>query len=134
MGQAIIRTIQNRTLEGTDLDGRPFAPYSQRYIESRDFRLAGKSPGDVNLRLTQDMMNSLVVSETSPDSVTIWFSSDEAAQKAEWAEASDNGPSRRFFGVTDSELSTILGQYAAPESATRSLALDILQRIFTIGR
>jgi hypothetical protein len=134
VGRQIIQTIQNRTLEGLDLEGRPFAPYSKRYIDSREFKAAGKSPSEVNLRLTEEMMNAMEVQGSEPGSVTIGFNSIAAAQKAEWAEASDNGPSRKFFDVTPTELSNILAQYAAPQTATRTLAMDILQRIFTIGR
>lgn len=134
MGHQIIRTIQNRTLEGIGLDGQPFAPYSERYVESREFKAAGKSPFEVNLRLTEEMISSMEVQSSEPGSVTIGFSSLDAAKKAKWAEASDNGPARKFFDVTPSELSSILAQYAAPQSAIRNLATDILQRIFTIVR
>jgi hypothetical protein len=116
------------------VNGKPFAGYSKRYVDSKEFRVAGKSASQVDLRFTHEMMNSLAILESGSGSITLGFSSDEAAKKAEWAEASDNGPSRKFFGLSDAELSTILDQYAAPEAATRSLASEALQRIFQIGR
>lgn len=132
MGQAIIRKIQLRTLEGIDIDGKRFAPYSKRYKDSKEFALAGKS-SSVDLRFTHEMMNSLEVLESASGSLTIGFSNPEASKKAEWAEASDNGPSRRFMGVSESELSDILRQHAAPSASTRGLAEEILRRIFSGG-
>lgn len=121
-----------RTLEGRDLEGNKFAPYSKRYKESKDFQIAGKS-STVDLRLTHEMMNSLEVLESGAGSITIGFTNPEAGKKAEWAEASDNGPSRKFMGVTDAELSSILKQYAAPTVATRGLAEEILRRLLSGG-
>jgi hypothetical protein len=134
VGQAIIRRIQDRTLEGIDSEGKPFAGYSKRYVDSKEFRIAGKSASRVDLRLTHEMMNSLAITESAKGSVTIGFTSTEASKKAEWAEASDNGPSRKFMGISESELSKILAQYAAPESAMRNLAIEALQRIFSFGK
>ena len=80
------------------------------------------------------MMNSLEVLDSQSGTLSIGFSDPEAAKKAEWAAASDNGPSRKFLGVSDKELSTILGEYAASPGASNSLAMDILQRIFSLGK
>ena len=134
VGQAIIRKIKLRTLEGVDLDGKPFANYSKRYTESKDFKLAGKSSSEVDLRFTHEMMDSLEVLSVDGGSVTIGFTNEAAGKKAEWAEASDNGPSRKFMGVTDKELSSILSQHAAPTQATRGLAEEVLKRIFSFGQ
>lgn len=129
VGQQIIKTIQERTLQGRNLDGSAFHPYSPRYVNSKEFRLAGKSAKDVNLRFTEEMLTSLVVTKTGAGTVTIGFDSDYAAQKAQWAEAGDNGPSRRFFGVTPDELSSILETYQAPDNLPSGLGESILARL-----
>ena len=59
IADAIIEHIKFRTEQGIDKDGKPFAPYSKRYIESLDFKIAGKSAGDVNLTLSGDMLAEL---------------------------------------------------------------------------
>lgn len=130
----MIKKIQLRTLEGKDLNGQPFAQYSKRYTDSLDFRLADKDPNSVDLRFTHEMMNAMRVASTATGSITIGFISLAAEQKAKWAEADDNGPSRKFFGISKSELDQIVAQFSAPEQATRGLAAEVLRRIFLIGK
>lgn len=134
MGRAIIKKIQLRTLEGKDLDGKRFAPYSKSYSQSLDFKLAGKSPKAVDLRFTHEMMQGMTVLHSEVGSVTIGFISDAANKKAEWAQADDNGPARKFFGITPTELQAIVAQYAAPQDATRGLAESILRGLLGFGK
>lgn len=130
----MIKKIQLRTLEGKDVDGRPFAPYSKAYTESLDFKLANKDAHIVDLRFTHEMMNAMKVIHSSLGNVTIGFVNLAAAQKAKWTEADDNGPSRKFFGISKSDLDAIIAQHAAPTQATRGLAAEVLRRIFLNGK
>lgn len=134
MGQAAIRKIQLRTLQGLDVNGQRFASYSKGYTQSLDFKNAGKSPGQVDLRFTHEMMQGMTVLHSETGSVTIGFISDAANKKAQWAEASDNGPARKFFGISRAELDVIVAQYAAPHLATRSLAEEFLRGLLGFGK
>lgn len=111
IAEEVIEYIRQRTEEGRDINGAPFAPYSKSYINSLEFEIAGKSPYEVNLRLTGDMMESIKLITHSTGSVTIGFEPGEENDKAAWAAASDNGPSRRFLGVMEDELEDIIDRY-----------------------
>lgn len=70
LADLIIEHIVDRTDRGLDKNGRKFPPYSRTrkdskgniiegYIDSLDFKNAGKSPNRVNLQLTGDMLAAL---------------------------------------------------------------------------
>ena len=80
------------------------------------------------------MMNAMTVTEAQTGSVTIGFVSQIASKKAEWAQAADNGPSRKFFGVSPAELEMIIAQNSAPENATRALAVEVLRGLLGFGK
>lgn len=100
-----------RTDKGVDSEGQKFAGYSETYVNSLEFKIAGKSKNEVNLQLSGDMLNSIQVIGEGPGYVTLGF--DEGTpenDKAVWAERSDNGPSRKFLGLTEAELELIIAE------------------------
>lgn len=112
VGRTIIRYILERTEEGLDVNGKKFANYSDSYSQSLDFKIAGKSQNHPNLRLTGDMLGAgFQVLEHGPGYVTIGFEAGtKENDKAAWAQASDNGPSRRFVGIDERVVDIIVAE------------------------
>ena len=111
LADKVISFIQERTDSGKDVNNRSFAKYSADYIASPEFKQAGKSPDHVNLRLSNDMMDSLELLSHGSGYITIGYQADtESNNKAIWNEASDNGPSRKFVGISDSDLEKLIAE------------------------
>jgi hypothetical protein len=92
-------------------NGKKFAPYSQSYAESQDFKIAGKSKNEVNLQLSGDTIKSMQILQNNPGYVTIGFNDGTPENdKAAWAQADDNGPQRRFLSLSDKELEQIIAE------------------------
>lgn len=111
--RVVIREIQARTDRGLDKNGNRFKGYSKSYINSLDFKIAGKSPSRVNLKLTGEMMNTMEVVSDAPGIVYVGYKAGTAENdKAAWARASDNGPSREFLGLPDSVLNKLIQDFS----------------------
>ena len=117
--------IQDRTDQGIDQNGRRFRRYSKLYAESLEFKLAGKSRNDVDLRFTNEMMDSIVVTGDGPGYVEIGFDNEEARLKMLYNE----GNGRSFFGIQQSELDSILVDYPVPQTVSQSLSTAILSEL-----
>jgi hypothetical protein len=109
LGRAVVNHILERTANNTDVNGKRFANYSKAYANSLEFKIAGKSKNDPNLRLQGDMLDSLGILEHGPGYVTVGYSAgSQENNKAAWAAASDNGPSRRFLGIQEADLEILI--------------------------
>src|SRR4029077_757463 len=64
--------IVRRTISGLDENERGFTPYSRDYAARKAAELGG---GGVNLQVSGAMLNAIVISEVTEDSVTLSFSS-----------------------------------------------------------
>lgn len=73
LGDLVIDHIIRRTESGVDKRGREFPGYSKGYIDSLDFRNAGKSAADINLTLSGDMLASLKLLQQSEGFLSIGF-------------------------------------------------------------
>lgn len=109
LGDRIVTFIQVRTANGLDVNNRPFPVYSDSYAGSDEFKLFGKAKTRVNLRQSGDTMASLDVINHGEGFITIGFQpgSDEN-DKATWIQAADNGISRLFLGIADSDLQALV--------------------------
>lgn len=58
LAELIMVEIRKMTKRSLDVDGAPFAEYSESYKESTEFEIAGKT-SKVNLTLTGDMLASM---------------------------------------------------------------------------
>lgn len=126
LADKVISLIKERTDKNKDVDGSKFAPYSNSYVASQDFKNAGKSKSDVNLRLTNEMMDSIQLIDQGPGFITIGFESGtDANDKAVWQERSDNGPSRKFVGINDKDLTRLLAEVQV-EMPSANTQVDIL--------
>jgi hypothetical protein len=73
LGEDIIEYMRKRTEGGKDSEGKPFPKYSKEYIKSLDFKIAGKSPGKINLTQTGEMLADIQVLDIKKDKLVIGF-------------------------------------------------------------
>lgn len=132
LGELVIDHILERTSQGLDKNNKGFTAYAKSYSGSKDFRLAGKSKSTVNLQLTGDMLQSMTLLDHGTGYITVGYESGtDANDKADWAAASDNGPSREFVGIKESNLNLLVEQVNLTkvdenEEASNTLARRIL--------
>lgn len=133
LGRSIIQFIQSRTKKGIDLNNRKFPGYSSDYTQSKDFKNAGKSRR-VNLSQSGDTIASIELLSHGPGYITIGYDSGSFENdKAVWIQRSDNGMSRMFLGLTDSDLNKLVKNITARRTAkvgsTRTLTDTIVSGI-----
>lgn len=125
LGEDIIEFIVDRTQKGIDKDGRPFKKYSKAYINSLDFKIAGKSKGKVDLQLSGDMLAALSVLDYSKEGkVVLGFKkgSEENAKadgniRGTYGQSTPNpGKARDFLGINRRDLATIMAVYVQEQS------------------
>ncbi len=135
IGREMVNTIIARTSQGLDKNRNAFASYSKEYVESNDFKLAGKSRGTVNLKLSNDMLSDLALIGVRKGEIEIGFEDDLQRAKAHGHITGANGklPKRDFFGISGAELATIMRRIPPPidydkarEEAKKRLGVDNL--------
>lgn len=126
IGEEIVELIRQRTESGMGVvkigEGKwrhkQFPPYSKAYVESLEFKIAGKSKNRVNLTLSGDMLASLDVLDHSDGEILIGF--ERGSQENDRAEGNIKGSyggkpnprkARNFLGITPGELAEILEKY-----------------------
>jgi hypothetical protein len=108
VGRLVISFIQDRTAKGKDINNASFKPYSDDYKDSVDFDIAGKT-NRVNLSQSGDTIASIEVLSHGTGFVTIGYEAGSFENdKAVWLQRSDNGASRKFLGLTDADLDSII--------------------------
>ena len=110
LADLIIERIVERTDQGKDKDGNPFAKYSKEYKESLDFKNAGKG-ATPNLQLSGDMLAALKVLDSTRNYITVGFEKgSEENGKADgnirgtYGKPTPVGPKRDFLGISDTDL------------------------------
>lgn len=125
IGQDIVEHIRQRSEAGVGVKERGgkwvksrFPGYSEAYAKSLDFKIAGKSRGNVNLTLSGDMLIALDVLSHRSDSILIGYEngSEENARadgniRGSYGGAPNPRKARNFLGITPSELDAILARY-----------------------
>lgn len=126
IAQDIIDRIVERTQDGKSKRGKQFAGYSKAYAESLNFKIAGKSKGDVNLTQSGDMLGALDILEQKVGSITIGFENGSPENgvadgniRGTYGQGSQVGPKRDFLGITKNELKAILSEYPIKDDRTR---------------
>lgn len=123
----VIDFIVKRSLSGKDVNNQDFPKaknskykYSEGYVKSLDFKIAGKSPNKINLKQSFEMLNSIVLRNQSSGNLRIGIEAGdrENAKKAEGNELGTYGqktpkPSRarKFIGIAKQDLDKILKKY-----------------------
>lgn len=119
IGQALIDKIISRTESGKDVNGKPFKKYSKEYIESDEFKAFDKSPGEINMTLTGQMLGTLDVLQTAGSKVKIGWADDTENAKAYNHNVGDTIKNKRaFFGVTKADLNEIKKEFKADVEAS----------------
>jgi hypothetical protein len=113
----VLEFIRERTDKGRDKNGRKFTGYSKSYIQSLDFKIAHKSAGKVNLKLTGDMMIALQLLKDKRESLTIGYEKNtEENDKAEgnikgtYGDLNRKPKPRNFLGISMADLSAIIAK------------------------
>lgn len=139
IAQDIIDTIVERTtVKNIDRKGNPFPGYSKAYTQSLDFKIAGKTKGNVNLRLSGDMLNSLKVLNTKKGEITIGFDRGDSENngkaegniKGTYGQKTSTGKKRDFLGLPRNQIKEIQDSYVP----TRENRERILERIAAINQ
>lgn len=134
IGQDIVNFIRKRTEQGLDVNGDEFKPYTipkgkkeSPYENSLAFKIAGKTKGKVDLKLSGDMLAMLRVLETKKNAVKIGYdTSDAEAGRAEGNQIGSYGQpranskkARPFIGIDSEQLKAILAKYPLDNDAKR---------------
>lgn len=113
IGIEIINYIVERTKNGVGIGKKDFkSKYSSNYTKTAEFKIADKTPKDVNLTLSGDMLDAIEVLETSTGRIQIGFKTAFENDKSVWVERKGF----RFLGVTDKELNQILKDFGPPST------------------
>ena len=137
IGEAVVDYVRERTQDGKSWRNRSFAGYSESYAKSLDFKIAGKSKGDVNLTLSGDMLGALEVLAVKRGRIKIGIDAGKFPQEAGKAEGNilgtygqskPVGPKRDFLGITKADLNRILDQFTPEDSEANSEADNALRR------
>lgn len=130
----IMSRVRQRTLSGKDVNGRNFPGYEPKYVKSVDFKAAGKSKNQVNLRLSGEMLAYMEVLKNQKGKVVIGYSDEDQAGKAEGNNIGSYGgkknpkKARNFLGINPKELSSILAKYPLREDARRDARTEAVLR------
>ena len=122
----VVEFIRERSQKGRDKDNKSFVGYSERYRNSLDFKIAGKS-GKVDLTLSGDMLAALDVLKTSSRGLTIGYEAGdsingrvEGNRIGSYGGKPNSKRARDFLGISKDDLSKILRKY--PQDSEQSLA------------
>ncbi len=130
IARELVQIILKRTEEGKDKKGKPFKEYSDAYEMSDDFFLAGKIPGQVDLRLSGDMLADFGVLSARDGRIVLGFESEEQRGKAHGHQTGKDGkkskkgkafPVRDFLGISKEELKQALRKVPPPRDYLEAL-------------
>ena len=131
----IIDQIIDRTKSGKDKKGKDFPGYSKGYVDSFDFKLAGKSKSKVDLSLSNEMLNSITLLNHKSGEITIGY---EKGDDLNNAKAEGNikgtygqkkpipGKKRDFLGISKTELKEITDKYPTKKGSKNTELLQTL--------
>lgn len=117
IGQAMVDYMLERVDNGKGIGGVKLAsPYSESYAESLDFKAAGKSKRDINMKLTGDML-SAVDFDQDGNTITLKIDAPDQAIKAYGHQTgfeghpTIKGPKRPFFGLSLKEIKNVASEF-----------------------
>lgn len=136
IGQKIIDYIEERVDDGLGYGRTKLkSPYSDAYANSLNFKAAGKSQSDVNMKLSGDMMASIDIIEVNGSKITIGIDDPDQVPKAFNHQTGDTVPKRPFFGVTNDELKQyVLSEFKDEIRAKRTTSAEEQSRLISAIR
>lgn len=124
----IIEFIRDRTQKGLSWNNRDLPGYSDSYVHSLNFKIAGKSKDKVDLTQSGDMLGALTLIDSRDGKLTIGFENGSQENaiadgniRGTYGHAKPVGPKRDFLGITKGDLQRILDNFT-PEDATAGAA------------
>jgi hypothetical protein len=139
IGLEVIEFIIDRTKNGLDVNGNPFAAYKKSYKETFEYQIGHSGDSGVNLTLTGDMLGNISIINHGVGFIKLGFDDSQAAQKAKWIQAPSGQKQgkqspRKFFGISEKDLNKIIarnldGNTSIQTNATRGLADNVVRRI-----
>ena len=113
IAEVLLTHIVTRTLNGEDKNNKKFKNYTEKYAD-----LKGVDVSDVDLTLDGEMLEALELVSHKSGEITIGYKdpSEELAGKVEGNRSGFYGNSKKkksrdFLGITQSDLSLLLGAY-----------------------
>jgi hypothetical protein len=130
-----IELITKRTQGGKDYNGQAFAKYSKSYKESTQFKIYGKSATKVNLRLSGEMLASMVSKARAGTSIALEFIDADNNNKAHGhtfgGGVKNSLPIRDFFNLTTAEEDELLSDILREGSTEEDV--NALADFFTLA-
>ena len=128
MAEEIIEYIRKRTENSKDKYGINFTKYSSEYMDSLDFKIAGKT-SKVNLKQTGDMLAAIQLLSDKKGKLTIGFEKGTLENdKADGHITGNIGVKRDFLGFSGSEenkkLKNIISKYK--ERSSKAIEQSLL--------
>lgn len=112
IGQAIVDFIVENTKRGDFLSQSAGANrYSDSYSDSFEFKVYGKSQGNVNLTASGDMLRAIDFEIDDSGVMTIFFNNETEAAKAHGHITGNVGKKRDFFGLDHKDLILATREY-----------------------
>jgi len=115
--------VQNKNL---DKNNRKLPGYSKSYMNSLDFKIAGKSKGDVNLTLSGDMLGAMTLLSHANGKLLLGFEkgSPENARadgniRGTYGNSKPVAAPRDFLGLTQKDLTRILKEFPVDNDQKR---------------
>ncbi len=115
LAQEVLQFIRDRTDTGKDKNNVKFPKYSRSYINSLDFRNAGKKAGNVNIKLSGDTMAAMDVISHKKGSILIGYENGtrennvaEGNITGSYGRNPNPGKARDFLGISKGDLSNII--------------------------
>jgi hypothetical protein len=125
-----IEVINQRTLNGDDINGETFEPYSEEYARKK-----GVSVDSVDLFLTGNMLDAMDITNQTPETVTIGIKGGEDALKS-FAHNTGDGKAkkREFFGITKYEAERIASKIKEDKKteAPKPITLSALRQALNL--
>jgi hypothetical protein len=123
----IINHIIDRSEKGVDKNGKQFKGYTKNYVNSKDFKRAGKKKSPVNLTFTGDMLNSIELISDRAGTLLIGHdkTDKELNGKSEGNRLGTYGNKkpvqkpRDYLGITQTQLDKILAKYPLDDKEER---------------
>ena len=103
-----IELINNRTLDGKDIDGKKFTKYSKDYAAKK-----GVTRSAVDLFLDGNMLDAIETTGETRDTVSFGIVGGVDALKSDNHNKGVTLPKREFFGITQKEAKRIADEIAA---------------------
>lgn len=134
LGDDIIDFIRERTKDGKSWRNRDFAGYSESYVKSLNFKIAGKSKKDVNLTQSGDTLGALTLLDHRDGRIRIGFEKGSQENgiadgniRGTYGHSKQVGPKRDFLGITKSDLARILDRFTPEDAAAGEGAQSALK-------